>query len=280
MTGMSIKALSAEEIREHVNAIQRIMQAVMREGVHYGIVPGAQKPTLYKPGAEVLCRAFGISASFSVEDLSALDCYRYRVKCTGTHQQTGTMLGEGLGTCSSNEERYKWRRAVSNEEWDATPEARRRIKHTSRGKIRQVRAEADDIENTVLKMASKRAYIAMTLTATAASDIFGQDLEDLPEHLRESEATQQEVRSRQEPRLQQEYSAEQFALNLPKWRDIVASGKKTPEQIVALLSARVHLSNAQRDAILALGDDVGSADTKSLRDAVREDSDAEVNAHA
>jgi hypothetical protein len=183
--------MSAEAIRDHVNAIQRVMQSVMKEGVHYGIVPGAKKKSLYKPGAETLCKTFHIAPSYRVEDLSINDCFRLRVTCVGRHQGTEIVLGEGMGSASSNEEKYKWRRAVCDEEFDLTPEARRRIKFgkSDRGvyKVKQVRAEPDDIENTVLKMACKRAQIAMTLNVTAAGDIFAQDIEDLPEHLRETE---------------------------------------------------------------------------------------------
>jgi hypothetical protein len=39
-------------------------------------------------------------------------------------------------------------------------------------------ADLADTYNTVLKMAKKRALVDATLTATAASDIFNQDLED------------------------------------------------------------------------------------------------------
>ena len=38
-----------------------------------------------------------------------------------------------------------------------------------------------DYYNTVLKMAKKRAHVDAVLTATAASDIFTQDVEDMPE---------------------------------------------------------------------------------------------------
>jgi hypothetical protein len=40
--------------------------------------------------------------------------------------------------------------------------------------------------NTVLKMAKKRAQIDLTLTATAASDVFTQDIEDMPDEIRET----------------------------------------------------------------------------------------------
>lgn len=180
--------VSAEEIRDHVNIIQKVMQAVMKKDTHYGIVPGSKKPSLYKPGAETLCKTFHIAPAFQVEDISTGDYYRYRVKCVGVHQGSGVTLGEGVGACSSNEEKYKWRRAICPEEFDAAPEGRKRVKFSKyQGKVettQQIRAEPDDIDNTVLKMACKRALVAMTLNVLAASDIFAQDIEDLPDHLR------------------------------------------------------------------------------------------------
>lgn len=185
--------VSAEEIRDHVNVVQKVMQAVMKKDTHYGVVPGSKKPSLYKPGAETLCKTFHIAPSFQVEDISAGDYYRYRVKCVGVHQGSGVTLGEGVGACSSNEEKYKWRRAICPEEFDAAPEGRRRIKFSKYNgnveRTQQIRAEADDIDNTVLKMACKRALVAMTLNVLAASDIFAQDIEDLPEHLRSEDIT-------------------------------------------------------------------------------------------
>ncbi len=52
--------MSAEQMREQVNAIQKLMEAVMKEGEHYGRIPGSRKPSLWKPGAETLCVAFHI----------------------------------------------------------------------------------------------------------------------------------------------------------------------------------------------------------------------------
>ena len=184
---------TAAALRDQVNRIQEVMKAVMQgpskdhpEGVHYGKIPGTPKPTLYKPGAEVLCATFHIAPSYKIEDLSTAEYARYRITCIGTHQGTGVVLGEGLGACSSGEEKYKWRRAY-DKEWNATPEDRRRIKYGKDYETKQVRTEPADLDNTILKMAAKRAQVAMTLNVTAASDIFTQDIEDLPEELRHAE---------------------------------------------------------------------------------------------
>jgi hypothetical protein len=155
------RALTAGQMRDHVNRVQEVMKAVMIRETHYGVVPGSKKPSLYKPGAEVLCVSFRVAPSYKIEDLSNADCVRYRITCVGTHQTSLTVLGEGVGECSSNEEKYKWRRAVCAEEFEATPIERRRVKFSQyQGKVQktdQIRTEPADIANTVLKMAVKPA---------------------------------------------------------------------------------------------------------------------------
>ena len=189
-----VHRFSAVEIRQRVNLVQEVMQGIMKKDTHYGTIPGTPKPTLYKPGAEVLCVTFRVAQEYQIEDLSTPEMARYWVTCIGVHQTTGIKLGEGVGECSSGEEKYKWRGAICPEEFDLTPENMRRVKFSKyRGSVEkkaQVRTEAADLANTVLKMACKRAMIAMTLNVTAASDIFTQDIEDLPEELRDHEPHQ------------------------------------------------------------------------------------------
>ncbi len=188
-----VHRFSLAEIRERVNLVQEVMRGIMKRDTHYGTIPGTPKPTLYKPGAEVLCVTFRIAQEYQIIDLSDNLTARFRVTCVGKHQVSGIVLGEGVGECSSAEEKYKWRKAVCAEEFDMMPENMRRLKFSSyKGNVEkkiQVRTEAADLSNTVLKMACKRAMIAMTLNVTAASDIFTQDIEDLPEELRPQHET-------------------------------------------------------------------------------------------
>lgn len=193
-TALEYAPMSVGQVLRQVQTIQQVMASVMRDGVHYGKIPGTQSNTLFKPGAEILAATFHIAPHYVVEDLSGLDDVSYRVKCIGIHQLSGTELGQGLGSASSNEEKWKWKRASGKREFDATPVDRRRLKFGYNSKerkefeIMQVRVEPADIANTVLKMACKRAEIAMILTVLAAGDIFAQDLEEMPEELREAAA--------------------------------------------------------------------------------------------
>jgi hypothetical protein len=185
------KPLTALDIQSQVNTIQHVMKQVMKEGVHFGIIPGTKAPSLYKPGAEKIMATFRLSAEPEVTDLSTPDQIRYLVKVRLT-SPSGVNVGAGIGECSSNEEKYKWRSSVCQEEFDDAEPARKREKWCkgkydqrtrSPGKaykVQQIRTEPADLANTILKMAKKRALIDAVLTATAASDCFTQDVEDLP----------------------------------------------------------------------------------------------------
>lgn len=185
--------LTAAEIVQHTKLIQQIQEAVMIEGVHYGKVPGCKEPMLFKAGAEKLCLTFRLAPRSIIEDLCTEDEIRYRVKVELTAQATGRYIGDGIGECSSNEEKYKWREAVCDEEFEETMEDRRKEvwkKYWEKGKKityqkKLVRTNPADIANTILKMAKKRGLTDATLTNTGASDIFKQDLEDLEEATRE-----------------------------------------------------------------------------------------------
>jgi hypothetical protein len=174
---------STEQMLAQRAAIVKAMATVMRKEIDFGTIPGTPKPTLYKPGSEKILALFNLAATPTAEDLSTPDCIRYRVHVTITHAPSGIILGTGIGEASSAESKYQWRSAVCDAEWNETPKDRRRTKwkegHSGPYAMRQVRADMEDVANTVLKMAKKRAQVDAVLTVTAASDLFAQDIEDL-----------------------------------------------------------------------------------------------------
>lgn len=183
--------LSSQDVLARVTRILEIQKTVMKEKVHFGTIPGTPKPTLYKAGAEKLLTTFQIAPVVKeVIDLSTSDEIRYRVLVQGVSQASGVVLGEAWGECSSNEEKYRWRKPVCDEEFAETPEdGRREVWKKYNGKpykAKQVRTSPADVANTILQMATKRGLVPMTRVVLACSDIFDQDLEDMPDELRES----------------------------------------------------------------------------------------------
>jgi hypothetical protein len=204
--------LSAPQIQAQVNLIQEVMKAVMKDGEHYGKIPGCgDKPSLLKPGAEKLMFTFRLVADPEVE---VFDLYHptvqghreYRVKVK-ISSMGGTYMGGGIGSCSTMENKYRFRggekegtgQPVPKEYWNLRKagkidEAEQLIggegfgagKIDGNWEICEIgeKVEHDnpaDFYNTCEKMAKKRALVDATLTVTAASDIFTQDIEEMVE---------------------------------------------------------------------------------------------------
>lgn len=201
---MTQDAMTPDSVVRQVVLIQDVMEKVMKEGEHWGKIPGCgPKPTLLKAGAEKLSLVFRLAPSYAVTQSDLAGNHReYYVKCTLTHIPTGKIFGEGVGACSTMEGKFRFRmgdvefigRPVPTEYWKSRDveliggRGFTAKKNPDTGKWEVARA-GDKIEhdnpadyyNTVLKMAKKRAHIDAVLTATAASDIFTQDIEDMPE---------------------------------------------------------------------------------------------------
>ena len=200
-------ALSPKDVLEQVQLIQRIMRDVMKDGEHYGVIPGCgTKPSLLKAGAEKISFTFRLSPHYQIEERDMAKGHReYRVICE-LRTPGGHSAGQGVGACSTMEGKYRFRpgprtptgKAVPREYWNmrnTDPKKARELiggvgfQVHKEGGVWEIVQEGEKIEhdnpadyyNTVLKMAKKRAHVDAVLTATAASDIFTQDVEDLAE---------------------------------------------------------------------------------------------------
>ena len=48
-----ISQFSPDDVKNQITLIQKIMSDAMKEGEHYGIIPGCNKPSLLKPCGEI-----------------------------------------------------------------------------------------------------------------------------------------------------------------------------------------------------------------------------------
>jgi len=164
--------LTPEDLVRQTRKVIEIKEKVMVKNVHYGVIPGCRKPSLLKPGAEKLCAAFRLEPEFettSREDPNRTMTWEkwdhkgkkevsgttqgyidYDSACTLVHIPTGEVWARKVGgSCNNFETRYR-------------------------------SLNPYDVKNTLEKMAEKRALVAAVLIGTALSDLFTQDLEDLP----------------------------------------------------------------------------------------------------
>lgn len=177
-------ALSVHDLKGRHDRIQTVLKTIMKKDIDYGRIPGCgEKPGLLKSGAEKILSTFELAVRIESEHITDLSDYtkvRYRIISPIVHIHTGLVVGHGVGECSSGEEKYAWKAAVCDEEWNETDPANRRCKWkkgrqgSKNYQVKQIRTMPDDMANTVLKMAKKRSVVDGTLTSTGASDMFEQ----------------------------------------------------------------------------------------------------------
>ena len=178
---------TAEMILAQVNLVKQVMSEVMQEGVHYGKIPGVAKPSLFKPGAETLCLTFRLKPSYTYERLADETHVTYITTCTLTHINTGNEWASGIGSWTTREDRYAYR--WNKRDGRPSKEIQDAMRADGTGRFRKVRGNWEwqersdnpntaELDNTILKMAAKRALVAAVLNALAVSDIFTQDVED------------------------------------------------------------------------------------------------------
>lgn len=186
-------------LKQNVHIVQTVMRDVMHEGEHYGTIPGCgDKKVLMKSGAEKLGFVFRLKPTFSITQHDLANGHReYEIKTT---LSDGT---EGVGCCSTMEGKYRFRQGErkcpqcgkaaiikGKQEYgggwlcfDKKGGCKAKYKDGDKSIESQnaERTEHDnpaDFYNTCLKMAKKRSHVDAIITATAASDIFTQDMEE------------------------------------------------------------------------------------------------------
>jgi hypothetical protein len=200
-------------IIERNQAIVALKETVFAKGVHYGEpFKGSGKPSLLKPGAELLMSRFHLWPRFverSIVENWDPDhpVFHYRYECQLVEVGTDRIIGAGIGSCNSMEDKYRWRkndrlcpacqepkiikskypdRQTGEIGWyclackTTFSSTDSRITEQETGKVPN--NEIFTLVNTLDKMAQKRAFVAAVLVATGASAYFTQDVEDFPNY--------------------------------------------------------------------------------------------------
>ena len=103
--------MSSDDVLRQVRLIQEVMGKAMKEGEHYGVIPGTDKPSLLKSGAEKLSLTFRLRPKFGLERLDLAGEHREYVVTCDLFNQAGGHEGQGIGSCSTMESKYRWRQA-------------------------------------------------------------------------------------------------------------------------------------------------------------------------
>lgn len=154
-----------EKARLGRDALDKLFDKLLVPGVDYDRVPGTDKPTLLKAGAELLCQVFHLAPGrveiISKEEDFVSGVFSYVVGVPIYHRETGILVSYGVGSANSKEPKYRYRKSKDDPE------------------LKVENPDPAGEQNTLVKMAAKRALIDGVLKATGASRKFTQDAEDL-----------------------------------------------------------------------------------------------------
>jgi hypothetical protein len=184
--------MSVAQAKQQLMQLQAFVREVMVKDEDYGVIPGTEKPTLFKAGAEKLNEIYGYATELEtvnrIEDWQA-GMFHYEVKCRLVSKRSGRVIAEGVGSCNSKEKRYADRWVFQSDLPDTMTKdeishlkSKEIVSRKNGQKYTMYLWRNEDIftlVNTILKMAKKRALVDATLSATRSSGIFTQDMEDI-----------------------------------------------------------------------------------------------------
>lgn len=164
----------------------RFVNEQLKRGIDYGVIPGVDKPTLLKPGAEKIMQLYGCAVELEVtrRDLdTATGHLSMEFTAKAISLANGTLVGMGVGSCSTYESKYRYRYETWKDKRNAPAAGEGWEQKTGKwGAYWARRTENRDLAdqwNTVLKMGKKRAMVDLALTISGASERFTQDIEDV-----------------------------------------------------------------------------------------------------
>lgn len=211
---MSIDDMIAQraELNRYVNACL-VQDTPGKVDGDYGTIPGAgDRKVLHLPGAQKLCRMRGLSPDYDIlsededwtgEKHGGEPFFNYKIKCILYREDR--RMGSGVGACNSFEKKYRYVNsqrtcpgcgqpfifAQKSERgggffcWQSKGGCGRQFKPGTPECVvlekqdagKTANPDAADLQNTILKMAKKRAYIDATLSVVGASEFFTQDVD-------------------------------------------------------------------------------------------------------
>lgn len=186
-------------------AVQEVMVKVLREGEHYGEIPGTTqegkkpKKVLLQPGAEVLCQVFRLRPEYEEMSVVEKDDFIFiKLRCR-LYSNSGELIGESIASANTREEKYATQtssrlcpecgkatifrsKKKANEPdkgwfcWAAKGGCGAQFAVDEKRLVDQVGApnmqKVWSLYHIIESIAQKRGYVKATRTATACSDIF------------------------------------------------------------------------------------------------------------
>jgi hypothetical protein len=187
-----------------IDRLEQLQIAIMKDGIDYGAIPGTDKKTLFQPGAQKLNRFARLTPEYDITrhegDGISRPTVAYIVRCRLINADEA-IIGEGYGAANTWEKKHRYRyndrscpecggafirRSGAQDEYDWYCWRRqggcgaqflpgRASVAIESQPLMVENPDPYDLDNTCVKMANKRAFVAATVQAHACSGQFSQD---------------------------------------------------------------------------------------------------------
>lgn len=148
---VSIDNQMVKQYTDQMESIMMVKTTILKQGTHYGVMPGVNKPFLWQTGADAYCKFFNLMVGEPiVQTISEPNGNKtFIVKVTIITMKGQHVVGYGLGLSTTMESKFN------------------AGKNAAKSRA--------DFYNTCVKMAYKRAYVSALIKVCNLAILFSQD---------------------------------------------------------------------------------------------------------
>ncbi len=169
-TNLTVTEQRVAKIQSEIALSDALVEKVLLAGVDYGLHPGTRSQALKDPGANTIINAFNCYVQASVLYREVSDkMISYVIDVNLVSRDDSLVKASGTGAASTKETRYGYRWVTDPEAYGYARDTLKSRTRDNRETFRIVNPEWSELENTILKMARKRAEVDSAMALPGVS---------------------------------------------------------------------------------------------------------------
>lgn len=157
-------------IKTDIALADALVQKVLEPEIDYGIHPGTKSHALKDPGAATIINAFNCYPKAEILFREVTDTkISYVMDVALISREDGLVKSTGTGACTTMETKYGYRWVTDPEFYGYDRASLKKKKKEDQVRYRIANPEWSELENTILKMARKRAEVDAAMALPGVS---------------------------------------------------------------------------------------------------------------
>lgn len=157
---LRVDQVALDSVKHNVIMMEKAVREVLEDGIDYGTVPGIKDLFLFDPGASKVRDFFDTYPEHHILSHTVDDgLITIMMEATLIFRKTGQVVASGVGACSMKESRYRYRWVENPEDYGCNAADCRKKKDKYGIKYRVPNPDVEELVNTIIKIAAKRAEV-------------------------------------------------------------------------------------------------------------------------